>query len=125
MSTVEVSVPVERSKTEGATLKSTDSKSQMPCQGAKGSGDTASGTALYTALTVLLKIPKGTVHCCITLKAEKKRGCDIYSVHLCIVRTCRQCILLVIRIYNNGTLVYLPLYCLTRKPTEELGEFGL
>lgn len=87
MSIVEVSVPVERSKTEGATLKSTDSKSQTPCQGAKGSGDTASVTALYTALTVLLKIPKGTVHCCITLKAEKKRGCDIYSVHLCIVRT--------------------------------------
>lgn len=74
MSIVEVSVPVERSKTEGATLKSTDSKSQTPCQGAKGSGDTASVTALYTALTVLLKIPKGTVHCCITLKAEKKEA---------------------------------------------------
>ena len=67
-------MPVERSKTEGATLKSIDSKFQTPCQGAKGSGDTASVTALYTALTVLLKIPKGAVHCCITLKAEKKEA---------------------------------------------------
>lgn len=58
-------------------------------------------------------------------ESREKRGCDIYSVHLCIVRTCRQCILLVIQIYNNGTLIYLPLHCLTRKPTEELGEFGL
>lgn len=77
----ERSVPVESSKTEGARCKEVDSKFQT---GANGSGDRVSTAALYITLTVLQKVPKDTVHCCITLKAEKERGCDIYSVHLCI-----------------------------------------
>lgn len=94
----ERSVPVESSKTEGARCKEVDSKFET---GANGSGDRVSTAALYITLTVLQKVPKDTVHCCITLKAEKEKEAVTFIQYICAL----ACILLITGIYSYGTLI--------------------